>query len=213
MVLAGANNYTGTTHLVGGNLAIGSLAPIGSGQISFEGGLLKVLGTSLTNVDSRVSNYGSFNGGFNIANAANSFTVNSVVGGTNGFIKDGPGKLTLTNANTYIGITDVLGGRGHDRQQQHQRWYPRGCRGDCQLNGTNNFTNAGNTISGVLSLAGSNNFTSNLAVATGGVVNSSGASSFGPGSTIAGTANFTGATTFNGGFTVNGGLAVVTPAK
>ena len=109
-----ANDFNQGLQLLGGKLSIGQNSNLGpAGQnIFFGGGLIQVTGTTVTNLDSREAqiNYGTFSGGFDIADAANTFTVRANVAGSGFFRKDGAGLLLLTGNNSYSGGTIVNGG-------------------------------------------------------------------------------------------------------
>jgi fibronectin-binding autotransporter adhesin len=112
-VLAGANSYSGGTTLSGGELSIAGSNNIGGGNaaVTFNGGTLQVTGTNLTSIDNLTVNWSTFNGGFDIATAANTFTVASSLGGTGGLNKSGAGVLALAASNaSFSGPATVNGG-------------------------------------------------------------------------------------------------------
>lgn len=111
LVLTGSNSYSGGTILAGGNLSVSSDANLGlaSGALTFTGGMLQITGTSFTTT-SRAVTLAAGGGGFDIADAANKFTLNQTIDGTGGLIKSGAGTLVLTGANTYQGGTTINGG-------------------------------------------------------------------------------------------------------
>ena len=112
--LSGSNTYTGGTTLKAGTLGITTDANIGgaSSAISFQGGLLRLNGTSLTQLNSHTVNWSSFNGGFDIATSSHTFTVSQAISGTGSLTKDGAGSLVLSSAaNTYTGGTFLKAGR------------------------------------------------------------------------------------------------------
>jgi fibronectin-binding autotransporter adhesin len=112
-VLAGVNSYSASTTLTAGELSISSSGNIGGANaaIIFNGGTLQVTGTNLTSIDNLPVNWASFNGGFDIASAANSFTVASSLGGTGGLSMSGAGLLSLTASNaSFSGPATVNGG-------------------------------------------------------------------------------------------------------
>ncbi|MBS0341063.1 MAG: autotransporter outer membrane beta-barrel domain-containing protein [Proteobacteria bacterium] len=111
LVLTGTNTYTQGTQLVAGTLSVSSDASLGnaSGNIDFEGGTLRVTGTSYTST-ARDIVLGAAGGGVDVAAAANTFTIGQALGGTGGLAKLGAGTLLLTGANTYSGGTALKGG-------------------------------------------------------------------------------------------------------
>jgi autotransporter-associated beta strand protein len=153
LVLAGANNYTGTTTVNAGTLrsgasnvlpdtpvvvaagavldlfgfsdSIGSLSlssgnPVGS-VVTTGVGLLTLGGNVTENGVAGDTSGASFSGNlslgsairtFFVANggAANDLAIPAAISGSGGLLKDGPGTLLLTNANTYGGGTTVATG-------------------------------------------------------------------------------------------------------
>ncbi|KFC72719.1 Outer membrane autotransporter barrel domain-containing protein [Bosea sp. LC85] len=111
LVLSGTNSYTGNTLLNAGTLSVSSDSNLGhaTSGLVFNGGVLRVTGTSFTST-SRAVSWDSNGGGFDIADAANSFTLSQTLGGTGGFTKQGAGTLILTGANTYTGGTTISAG-------------------------------------------------------------------------------------------------------
>ncbi len=112
LFLSGTNSYTGGTFLNSGFLEVASTASLGgtSAPLNFTGGSLYINGTTVTTIDSYNVNWSTFNGGFNIATAANVFSVGQVIGGSGSFLKSGPGVLILNAANTFTGTTTISGG-------------------------------------------------------------------------------------------------------
>ena len=90
-------------------LSIGSDSNIGGAgsTINFNGGILQVTGTAITNLDSHTVNWGSFNGGIDVNNAANAFTISEAIGGSGGLTKTGSGILVLSGSNSYSGGTTI----------------------------------------------------------------------------------------------------------
>ncbi len=111
LTLTGTNTYTGGTTISGGKLSISSEANLGdvSGTLTLDGGMLQVTGTTLTGLARNIV-LGSNGGGFDIADAGNTFTVTQSFSGSGGLTKDGAGILVLTGTNAYIGATTVSGG-------------------------------------------------------------------------------------------------------
>jgi autotransporter-associated beta strand protein len=112
LVLGGANTYTGGTTINGGTLSVGDAGNFGgpTSAINFTGGVLQVTGTTLQNLNGNTINAATFNGGFDINDAGNTFTFSQSISGTGGLSKIGPGTLVLTGTNTHTGITRLSGG-------------------------------------------------------------------------------------------------------
>ncbi|HEX7817042.1 MAG TPA: autotransporter-associated beta strand repeat-containing protein, partial [Dyella sp.] len=111
LILTGANTYAQGTELSAGTLSVSSDANLGagSGTIDFEGGVLQITGTGYTST-TRGMTLGAAGGGFDIADPANTFTVNQALSGTGSLTKLGTGTLVLSGANTYSGGTTVSAG-------------------------------------------------------------------------------------------------------
>ncbi|MBC7782728.1 MAG: autotransporter-associated beta strand repeat-containing protein, partial [Burkholderiales bacterium] len=110
--LTGTNTFTGAVNLVSGDLGVSSDANLGNAAnaMNFTGGTLKINGTTLNNLNAHVVNWSTFNGGFNIATTANTFTVSQSIGGGGSVSKSGTGTLVLGGANTYTGGTNLIDG-------------------------------------------------------------------------------------------------------
>jgi autotransporter-associated beta strand protein len=111
LTLSGTNTYTGGTTFAGGTVSVSSDANLGdaAGSLTFNGGTLQITGTAF-NTTARAVVMGAGSGTFDIANAANSFTVNQGLTGTGGLTKTGAGTLWLSGTNTYTGATTVSAG-------------------------------------------------------------------------------------------------------
>ncbi|MBL8823189.1 MAG: autotransporter-associated beta strand repeat-containing protein [Planctomycetia bacterium] len=103
------NSYSGGTIFAGGTLSVSSDGNLGLGGLTFNGGTLQVTGTSFTN-NTRSITWGANGGGFDIANAANTFTVSQALGAGGSLTKLGAGTLVLSGANTYTGGTNLNAG-------------------------------------------------------------------------------------------------------
>ncbi|KXO75889.1 autotransporter-associated beta strand repeat-containing protein [Brucella anthropi] len=111
LTLSGANTFTGNIGLLSGTVSVSSDTALGnaSGAINFNGGTLKVTGTSFKSTTRTIAWNGP--GGFDIDNAGNTFTVSQNLGGSGGALtKTGAGTLVLSGTNTYTGGTNINGG-------------------------------------------------------------------------------------------------------
>lgn len=111
--LTGANTYSGGTVLRDGALGITTDANIGgsTSAITFEGGLLRINGTSLTSMGGHVVNWSNFDGGFDIATSNHTFTVSQTISGSGSVTKRGAGRLVLSStSNSYTGGTRLEAG-------------------------------------------------------------------------------------------------------
>lgn len=145
LVLNGTNIYAGNTVLSGGTLSVSSDANLGlsTNALDFEGGILRVAGTAYRQT-ARPIIWGNAGGGFDIADAGNTFTVSQALDGAGGLYKTGAGTLLLTGANTYSGGTTIAQGVLHGDT--------RSLQGDIANNGTLVFEQAlDGTYAGVLS--------------------------------------------------------------
>ena len=114
--LSGANTYTGSTTLSGGTLSVAAVANLGGSEskLVFDGGNLRIVGTSLVNF-STIGHVVSFQSGktvgLNIFNSNLAFTANAVMDqGSGGFSKLGVGTVVMDQANTYTGVTTIAEG-------------------------------------------------------------------------------------------------------
>ncbi|WPO44333.1 autotransporter domain-containing protein [Tardiphaga sp. 42S5] len=191
LTLSGINAYTGGTTFAGGAVSVSFDANLGdaAGGLTFNGGVLQVMGTTFSST-ARTITWGADGGTFDIANAANNFTVGQTLNGGQ-LTKSGAGTLTLAAANTFTGGLTMNSGTlnlGAMTQTTGALTLAGGMIANGTLTGS-----AFNTQSGTISavLAGS------------GAVTQSGA-----GTTIlSGINTYTGATTVNGGtLSVNGSI-------
>jgi autotransporter-associated beta strand protein len=89
LILEGTNSYTGATVVTAGTLQVGS------------GGTTGTLGTSVANIA---------NSGTLAFKRSDAVSFGTVVTGTGSLAQNGPGKLTVTGANTFTGPAAVNGG-------------------------------------------------------------------------------------------------------
>ncbi len=128
VILTASNTYTGGTVIVSGPLQVGNggtTGSLGSGPITNNGTL--------------------------VFNRSNSFSVGELIGGTGALTKNGAnGTLTLTNTNTYGGITKILGGT-------------------LEVSTIGNFNNVGGSNLGTASAAGLTNTAAATATSTNSI--------------------------------------------
>ncbi|MCL8000360.1 autotransporter outer membrane beta-barrel domain-containing protein [Brucella sp. 21LCYQ03] len=105
------NTYYGGTTISGGTLSVSSDTKLGSisGGITLDGGTLKVTGTQFTST-ARTITLGDHGGGFDIADADNTFTVAQQFSGQGAVWKRGAGTLILTGDNSFSGGVTVVAG-------------------------------------------------------------------------------------------------------
>ncbi|WP_274425236.1 autotransporter domain-containing protein [Chelativorans sp. YIM 93263] len=110
LVLEGANSYAGGTQLLSGAVEVSQDANLGAaaGGLTFNGGTLRVTGTGFTQTN-RTIDWGANGGGFDIADAANTFTVGQNLTGDGDLLKEGAGTLVLSGTNSY-GNTGIAAG-------------------------------------------------------------------------------------------------------
>ncbi|MCD8517660.1 MAG: autotransporter-associated beta strand repeat-containing protein, partial [Burkholderiaceae bacterium] len=101
LTLSGANSYRGTTRVSGGTLALGQADALGDGVVTLIDGTTLQANTAMT-----VANAISMTGTGTIATQDNNVTISGVISGTN-LTKTGSGMLTLSNTNTYTGVTTI----------------------------------------------------------------------------------------------------------
>lgn len=121
LVLNGVNGYAGGTRLSAGVLSVSQDSNLGDsgGALMFNGGTLQVTGQGYSQT-SRPLQWGAQGGAFDIASAANRFTVYQPIAGAGDLVKLGAGTLVLSGVNSYgntrvdagtlIGNTDSIRG-------------------------------------------------------------------------------------------------------
>ncbi|XSG83243.1 MAG: autotransporter-associated beta strand repeat-containing protein, partial [Methyloligella sp. ZOD6] len=110
-ILTGAPGQATPWTLEQGILSVSSDSNLGgsSGDLTFDGGTLRVTGTSFTST-ARTIVWGARGGSWDIVDANNTFTVSQALSGSGSLTKLGDGTLNLTGANTYTGRTTINGG-------------------------------------------------------------------------------------------------------
>ncbi len=109
--LTGTTTATTAWRLRQGELSVSSDSNLGApaGALNFDGGTLRIAGTGFTST-ARTINWGANGGGFNIVDAAATFTLGQSLTGGGGLAKSGAGTLVLAGVNTYTGATTVSAG-------------------------------------------------------------------------------------------------------
>ena len=97
LVLGGANAYTGGTQLDGGKIIVGSNTALGTGTLTANAGTQLDSNAAVT-----LANAATLNGNLTVL-GSNSLTLNGVIGGTGGLIKNGVANLTLSGYNAFLG--------------------------------------------------------------------------------------------------------------
>ncbi|MBR0898260.1 autotransporter domain-containing protein, partial [Bradyrhizobium tropiciagri] len=111
-ILTGTNTYGGGTTISLGTLQVSSDTNLGaaSGALNFNtGGTLRVTGTNFTGT-TRAINLGTGGGAFDIADAANNFTLSQSIAGNGTLFKLGAGTLTLTGNSSLTGGIAISAG-------------------------------------------------------------------------------------------------------
>jgi CSLREA domain-containing protein len=103
--------FDGGINLEAGVLSVGTDVNLGdpANALNFNGGTLQIIGTALTTFNSHPVNDTTFNGGLDIAAAANNFSVPGGLSGSN-LTKAGAGTLTLSGTNSFTGTTTISAG-------------------------------------------------------------------------------------------------------
>ncbi|HWA86200.1 MAG TPA: autotransporter-associated beta strand repeat-containing protein, partial [Opitutus sp.] len=109
LALTGSNAYTGGTTITGGLLEFSSLANLGSGTVTLDGGGLRWASGTTTDVSS-VLNPVIGAGGASFDTNGNNVTLSTALSGSGGVTKLGSGTLTFSGANSYTGDTAVDAG-------------------------------------------------------------------------------------------------------
>ncbi|WP_273793932.1 autotransporter-associated beta strand repeat-containing protein, partial [Brucella anthropi] len=111
LTLSGKNSYTGDTNLNNGVISVAQEDNLGTGgALNFNGGMLRVTGTDFSGTNRAIS-WGASGGGFDIADANNSFVLSNVFTGFGGLTKDGAGTLALSgDSSGFTGNTTVNAG-------------------------------------------------------------------------------------------------------
>ncbi|MDF3056252.1 MAG: uncharacterized protein K0R17_467, partial [Rariglobus sp.] len=208
---ASNSDYTGATTLQAGTLSVGSAGALGSAAnaINFTGGTLRITGTTFTNLGSRVLNHTTFDGGLDIADANNTFTLSQSLSGTGALTKLGDGTLVLSAAGTRSGATTVSAGTLRLTDSLALQASPVTISGTGALvsAGTLQIGNGGTTgsIAGNITNNASLVFNRSDTLTHAGVISGSGAVT----KTGSGTVTLSAVNTYAGGTTVSGGVLAI----
>ena len=96
LVLNGANSYSGGTQLDGGTVVVGSNTALGTGALIANAGTQLDSNTAVT-----LANAATLNGNLTVL-GSNALTLNGVISGTGGLIKNGSASLTLGGNNAFL---------------------------------------------------------------------------------------------------------------
>lgn len=111
-VLYGLNSgFSGQMNILGGTVSVDDDLELGAkgAVLNFNGGVLQVTGDFFDSIDRKIS-LGDNGGGFDIADADNTFTVAQALSGNGSLAKLGAGTLTLLGNNSYAGGTTISAG-------------------------------------------------------------------------------------------------------
>ncbi|SEE58064.1 autotransporter-associated beta strand repeat-containing protein [Rhizobiales bacterium GAS188] len=108
LVLSGANTYLGGTSINAGTLSVSGDGNLGNaaGGLTFNGGTLRTTATFTMN---RAVTLAAGGGSF-APSGGTTLTEAGIIGGSGALTVSGAGTLLLTNANTYLGGTNINAG-------------------------------------------------------------------------------------------------------
>lgn len=110
---SGVNSYTANTLIEGGELAINADTGLGNvaNAVNFATGSGKLVSDAAGVITARAMNVAAgATGGFGAVEATDSLQVDGLVSGAGGIEIGGAGVVTLTNANAYLGTTNIVSG-------------------------------------------------------------------------------------------------------
>ncbi|QQE12264.1 autotransporter-associated beta strand repeat-containing protein [Planctomycetota bacterium] len=105
LTLSGSNTYSGGMTLSAGGIAVGNDNAIGTGSLTVDGASDLSAGASSISL----ANAFTLNDDLTVT-GDNDLTLDGVISGTSGLIKEGVGTLTLSSTNTYSGGTTLSAG-------------------------------------------------------------------------------------------------------
>jgi autotransporter-associated beta strand protein len=111
LVLNNANTYTGNTSINAGSIGLNTVsATLSSGTITMANNTFLLTSVDGSTVANPITIVGG--AGFGVAAGTTNYSgvISGGVNGTNAFYKEGPGRLVLSNTNSYTGGTQVDAG-------------------------------------------------------------------------------------------------------
>ncbi|BCU78054.1 autotransporter-associated beta strand repeat-containing protein [Luteolibacter sp. LG18] len=108
LTITGAYTYPGGVLFGGGRVSVAAETALGTGALTFDGGILEYTGANAT--WSRGATINAGGGALDVTSSGATVTQSGVLAGTGSFTKLGAGTLTLTGANAYTGGTVIGGG-------------------------------------------------------------------------------------------------------
>lgn len=203
LTLSASNGYSGNTNINGGTVSISNATtPLGTGTVlNITGSTLQTTTNSLALAQTITLAGGST---FDIQNPTT--TLSGVVGGTGGLTKIGAGILSLTNANSYVGGTNINAGTAAISQATGLGTTPISISGANLETNTNSFT-----LTQGISLANGSTITVDGAITTtasGAITGTGGLTKLGTGELLLTTS----ANTYSGGTAVEAGTLAVAMA-
>ncbi len=107
VTLGTTNTYSGGTFMNAGTLSVGADTNLGTGALTFNGGILDITGATAFTSGKNVTLNG--NGTIQVDNTAGASITTGMTGG-GAFTKSGNGTLTFGSQQTYTGGTTISGG-------------------------------------------------------------------------------------------------------
>jgi autotransporter-associated beta strand protein len=115
LILSATNSFGGGLYLYGGTVTVAQAESLGAATsgLDLRAGTLRFTGTTPADLDGRALNEETVASAFDLANAAHTLTVTSVLRGASALTKLGPGALQLSSMHTLSGAVTVAAGTLH----------------------------------------------------------------------------------------------------